>query len=64
MNFLLKQLKTVMDLFIRCEWKEVRKKCRLISLVRDFNTAKLAAYEEYLNDKANDAMRLIPGGTI
>ena len=31
-------------------------------IIRDFNTAKLAAYEDYLNDKANDAMRLVPGG--
>jgi len=31
-------------------------------IIRDFNTAKLAAYEDYLVDKANDAMRLVPGG--
>ena len=31
-------------------------------IIRDFNTAKLAAYEDYLIDKANDAMRLVPGG--
>jgi tripeptide aminopeptidase len=31
-------------------------------IVRDFNTAKLYAYEEYLKDKASFAMRLFPGG--
>jgi tripeptide aminopeptidase len=31
-------------------------------IIRDFNTAKLTAYEDYLIDKANDAMRLVPGG--
>ena len=37
-------------------------KMKLTFIIRDFNTAKLAAYEQYLIDKAHDAMRLIPGG--
>ena len=31
-------------------------------IIRDFNTAKLNAYEEYLKDKANDALQNFPGG--
>jgi len=31
-------------------------------IVRDFHTNKLQAYEEYLKDKAENAMRLFPGG--
>jgi tripeptide aminopeptidase len=31
-------------------------------IVRDFNTAKLFAYEEYLKDKAEDVLVLFPGG--
>jgi tripeptide aminopeptidase len=31
-------------------------------IVRDFNTAKLFAYEEYLRDKAEDVLVLFPGG--
>jgi tripeptide aminopeptidase len=31
-------------------------------IIRDFNTAKLHAYEEYLKDKANDALQKFPGG--
>ena len=31
-------------------------------IIRDFNTAKLAAYEEYLIDKAGYAMRFFPAG--
>ena len=31
-------------------------------IIRDFNTSKLAAYEQYLIDKAQDAMKRIPGG--
>lgn len=31
-------------------------------IVRDFNTAKLLAYENYLKDKADDILRLFPGG--
>ena len=31
-------------------------------IVRDYHTAKLKAYEEYLIDKANDAMRFYPAG--
>jgi tripeptide aminopeptidase len=31
-------------------------------IVRDFNTAKLQAYENYLKDKAEYALRLFPGG--
>jgi tripeptide aminopeptidase len=31
-------------------------------IIRDFNTAKLKAYEEYLKDKANDTMLLFPKG--
>jgi tripeptide aminopeptidase len=31
-------------------------------IVRDFNTAKLQAYEEYLKDKAEFVMRLFPEG--
>src|SRR5580704_17184076 len=37
-------------------------KMRIDFIVRDFNTAKLHAYEEYLKDKAEDVMRLFPGG--
>jgi tripeptide aminopeptidase len=37
-------------------------KMRVDFIVRDFNTAKLQAYEEYLKDKAGDVMRLFPGG--
>jgi tripeptide aminopeptidase len=37
-------------------------KTRVDFIVRDFNTAKLHAYEEYLKDKANYAMRFFPGG--
>jgi tripeptide aminopeptidase len=31
-------------------------------IIRDFNTARLAAYEDYLKDKANNVMELFPGG--
>jgi tripeptide aminopeptidase len=31
-------------------------------IVRDFNTSKLRAYENYLKDKAEDVLRLFPGG--
>jgi tripeptide aminopeptidase len=31
-------------------------------IIRDFNTAKLQAYENYLKDKAEYALRLFPGG--
>jgi tripeptide aminopeptidase len=31
-------------------------------IIRDFNTAKLGAYEEYLKDKAESIMRFFPGG--
>jgi tripeptide aminopeptidase len=31
-------------------------------IIRDFNTPKLLAYEEYLIDKAKDTMLLFPGG--
>ncbi len=31
-------------------------------IVRDFNTAKLLAYENYLKDKAEDVLRLFPEG--
>jgi tripeptide aminopeptidase len=37
-------------------------KMRVDFIVRDFNTAKLQAYEEYLKDKATYAMRLFPEG--
>ena len=37
-------------------------KMRVDFIIRDFNTAKLGAYEEYLKDKADDVMRLFPGG--
>jgi tripeptide aminopeptidase len=37
-------------------------KMRVDFIVRDFNTAKLHAYEEYLKDRADDVMRLFPGG--
>jgi tripeptide aminopeptidase len=33
-------------------------------IIRDYNTAKLGAYETYLIDKANDALELIPGGRM
>jgi tripeptide aminopeptidase len=31
-------------------------------IIRDFNTDKLTAYEEYLKDKANNVIELFPGG--
>jgi tripeptide aminopeptidase len=31
-------------------------------IVRDFNTSKLRAYENYLKDKAENVLRLFPGG--
>jgi tripeptide aminopeptidase len=37
-------------------------KMRVDFIIRDFNTAKLHAYEEYLKDKAADAMRKFPAG--
>src|SRR5450432_4619496 len=37
-------------------------KMRVDFIIRDFNTAKLHAYEEYLKDKAGYAMTLFPGG--
>jgi tripeptide aminopeptidase len=37
-------------------------KMRVDFIVRDFNTSKLQAYEQYLIDKANDAMRFFPAG--
>jgi len=37
-------------------------KIRVDFIVRDFNTAKLHAYEEYLKDKAADALRKFPAG--
>jgi tripeptide aminopeptidase len=37
-------------------------KMRVDFIVRDFNTSKLHAYEEYLRDKAEDVLRLFPGG--
>ncbi|HZZ75871.1 MAG TPA: peptidase T, partial [Puia sp.] len=37
-------------------------KMRVDFIVRDFNTAKLHAYEEYLKDKAEYVMRKFPGG--
>ncbi len=37
-------------------------KMRVDFIVRDFNTSRLQAYEEYLKDKASYAMRLYPGG--
>jgi tripeptide aminopeptidase len=37
-------------------------KADLDFIIRDFNTPKLAAYEEYLKDKANDVIKLYPGG--
>ncbi len=37
-------------------------KMRVDFIVRDFNTAKLHAYEEYLKDKAENVMRKFPGG--
>jgi tripeptide aminopeptidase len=37
-------------------------KMRVDFIIRDFNTAKLFAYEEYLKDKAAYAMRLFPEG--
>ncbi len=35
-------------------------KMRVDFIIRDFNTAKLHAYEEYLKDKATYAMRNFP----
>ncbi|MEJ0080756.1 MAG: hypothetical protein WDM78_07330 [Puia sp.] len=37
-------------------------KMRVDFIVRDFNAAKLHAYEEYLKDKAEIVMRKFPGG--
>jgi len=37
-------------------------KMRVDFIVRDFNTARLRAYEEYLKDKADYAMRTFPQG--
>jgi tripeptide aminopeptidase len=37
-------------------------KMRVEFIIRDFNTAKLTAYEEYLKDKAEYAMRFYPAG--
>ena len=37
-------------------------KMRVDFIVRDFNTAKLHAYEDYLKDKAENAMSKFPGG--
>lgn len=37
-------------------------KMRVDFIVRDFNTAKLKAYEEYLKDKANRVIDLFPAG--
>src|SRR5450432_1694495 len=37
-------------------------KMKVDFIVRDFNTDKLHAYEEYLKDKAVNAMRKFPGG--
>jgi tripeptide aminopeptidase len=39
-------------------------KMRVEFIIRDYNTPKLAAYEEYLIDKAKDALQTIPGGTV
>jgi tripeptide aminopeptidase len=37
-------------------------KMRVDFIIRDFNTAKLQAYEEYLKDKANQVIELFPAG--
>src|SRR4249920_2987854 len=37
-------------------------KMRVDFIIRDFNTAKLRAYEEYLKDKANQVIELFPAG--
>jgi tripeptide aminopeptidase len=37
-------------------------KMRVDFIIRDFNTDKLNAYEEYLKDKATDAMKKFPSG--
>jgi tripeptide aminopeptidase len=37
-------------------------KMRVDFIIRDFNTDKLHAYEEYLKDKASDAMKKFPAG--
>ena len=39
-------------------------KMRIDFIVRDFNTAKLKAYEEYLKDKAEMVMQFFPQGTF
>ncbi len=36
-------------------------KMRVDFIIRDFNTARLHAYEEYLKDRATDTIRLFPG---
>ena len=38
-------------------------KMRVDFIIRDFNTAKLHAYEEYLKDKADMVMQSFPGGS-
>src|SRR4030095_4746537 len=37
-------------------------KMRVDFIIRDFNTAKLQAYEEYLKDKARNVIELFPAG--
>jgi tripeptide aminopeptidase len=37
-------------------------KMRVNFIVRDYNTSRLEAYEQYLVDKASDAIRSFPGG--
>ncbi len=37
-------------------------KMRVDFIIRDFDTARLKAYEEYLKDKASDTIRMFPGG--
>ncbi len=37
-------------------------KMRVDFIIRDFDTARLKAYEEYLKDKAGDTIRKFPGG--
>ena len=37
-------------------------KMQISFIIRDFNTSKLVAYEQYLIDKAEDTLRLFPGG--
>ena len=39
-------------------------KMRVDFIIRDFNTEKLRAYEEYLIDKATDIIKKFPGGTF